>query len=231
MSPRMRHLLLALIAPALLAPADAARGDAVETPAHAVEATLPAEGFEAPVEIRRYAPLIVAEVTVAASDRRAAASAGFRPLANYIFGANAPGQEIAMTAPVVTVPAAPGGEMEGGDGARIAMTAPVTTTPVEEGDGGHVVRFTMPARWTMDSLPAPLDPAVRLRALPERRVAALAWTGDRSAEAVERAGAALDAALAAAGIAPAGPLAVAGYDGPSTPEDRKRWEVWRAVEG
>lgn len=51
------------------------------------------------VEIRRYAPYIVAEVTVGgdAADRRA-----FRLLAGYIFGKNDAGQKMAMTAPVET---------------------------------------------------------------------------------------------------------------------------------
>lgn len=51
------------------------------------------------VEIRRYAPYIIAEATVSgeASDRRA-----FRLLAGYIFGNNDAGEKMAMTAPVET---------------------------------------------------------------------------------------------------------------------------------
>ena len=51
------------------------------------------------VEIRRYDPYIVAEVTVRgeAADRRA-----FRLLAGYIFGNNDSGEKMAMTAPVET---------------------------------------------------------------------------------------------------------------------------------
>lgn len=51
------------------------------------------------VEFRRYAPYIVAEVTVSgdAADRRA-----FRLLAGYIFGKNDAGEKMAMTAPVET---------------------------------------------------------------------------------------------------------------------------------
>jgi hypothetical protein len=51
------------------------------------------------VEIRRYAPYIIAEATVRgdAADRRA-----FRLLAGYIFGNNDRGEKMAMTAPVET---------------------------------------------------------------------------------------------------------------------------------
>ncbi|MGB5511793.1 MAG: heme-binding protein [Woeseiaceae bacterium] len=46
------------------------------------------------VEIRRYAPYVVAEVDVADD------SSGFRKLAGYIFGGNEQGEKMAMTAPV-----------------------------------------------------------------------------------------------------------------------------------
>jgi hypothetical protein len=51
------------------------------------------------VEIRQYAPYIVAEVTV--SGRRADEQA-FRILAGYIFGNNTSGEKMSMTAPVET---------------------------------------------------------------------------------------------------------------------------------
>ena len=53
-----------------------------------------------PIELRRYAPHLVAEVEVAADSVRAAAEVGFAPLADYIFGNNVPRERIAMTAPV-----------------------------------------------------------------------------------------------------------------------------------
>ena len=46
------------------------------------------------VEIRRYAPYVVAEVDVPDD------SSGFRKLAGYIFGGNDQGEKMAMTAPV-----------------------------------------------------------------------------------------------------------------------------------
>ncbi|MBM2575443.1 heme-binding protein [Jannaschia sp. Os4] len=202
--------------------------DDIETPAHAVIAAAPAPGFDGRIEVRRYAPMIVAEVTVAADSRRAASSAGFRPLASYIFGANAPGQKIAMTAPVAVTPADAGG-MAGGGGAKIAMTSPVTTAP--GGDGEWTVRFMMPSEWTMDTLPAPEDPRVRLvETAPETR-ATLRFVGRATPERVEAAVAALDSYIAGAGLAPAGDVTWAGYDGPSVPEAERRWEVQRPVEG
>jgi hypothetical protein len=127
------------------------------------------------LEIRRYGPRIAAETTITA-DEEAARNAGFRRLAGYIFGANRGGAKIAMTAPVTQQP----GEAAGG--AKIAMTAPVSQAT---GPGGAwVIRFFMPAEWTMDTLPAPNDPAVKLVPVPAETVAVLRFTGDRGPDAV-----------------------------------------------
>ncbi|GFE64647.1 SOUL family heme-binding protein [Litoreibacter roseus] len=88
------------------------------------------------IELRRYAPHVVAEVRVRGS-RRGAASKGFRMLAGYIFGKN---------------------ETDAGDSTKIAMTAPVTQMP--EGDAWDI-RFMMPASYTLDTLPTAKDPAIR----------------------------------------------------------------------
>ena len=54
---------------------------------------------EGAFEIRDYAPMIAAE-TVVEGERTAAIGEGFRRIAGYIFGDNAPREQIAMTAPV-----------------------------------------------------------------------------------------------------------------------------------
>ena len=89
------------------------------------------------VEIRQYGPRVAAETTVFANDE-AARSTGFRRLAGYIFGGNQRKTKIAMTAPV-----AQGSE-------TIAMTAPVAQAAGP--DGGSVIRFFMPAKWSMATL-------------------------------------------------------------------------------
>ncbi|MBA3814558.1 MAG: heme-binding protein [Alphaproteobacteria bacterium] len=55
------------------------------------------------IEIREYTPVIVAQV-VMEGERKEAISAGFRVLADYIFGNNIPQQKITMTAPVTQQP-------------------------------------------------------------------------------------------------------------------------------
>ena len=98
-------------------------------------------------ELRRYAPRIVAEVEVSGEFEEAGNTA-FRPLADYIFGNNIAEQKIAMTAPVTQEPPA---------GQKIAMTAPVTQ---QASDDRHLVRFAMPAAFTMETLPKPRNQRV-----------------------------------------------------------------------
>jgi len=64
---------------------------AIEEPAYTVEQAWEAEQ----IEIRRYAPRIMAVTTMQGDENN-----GFSVLAGYIFGGNAEEQKIAMTAPV-----------------------------------------------------------------------------------------------------------------------------------
>jgi hypothetical protein len=180
-------------------------------------------------ELRRYEPTIVAEVVVDAASEQAASSKGFRPLANYIFGKNEPGRKIDMTAPVTTAPVDEAQDVTGGDGEKIAMTAPVTTMP-DGGEGSYRVQFTMPSKWTMDTLPAPENDAVRIRSVPEQFVVASGFTGPRTDSAVQSAESAVSAFIEKNDLTASGPFAVAGYSGPDVPRENREWEVHRMVE-
>lgn len=192
------------------------------TCAHAEEtAPMPAYtviAVDGAAEIRAYAPMIVAEVTVEAPSVAEAANAGFQPLANYIFGGNAPRQKIAMTSPVTAAP----------KGQKIAMTAPVTATE-SAAAGTYAVRFIMPAEWTMDTLPAPANPDIRLLPMPGRTLAAYRYTGSDSGKKREGAEAALRAFAAAGGYTVTGEPEWAGYDAPFVPFWMRRYEIMLPV--
>jgi hypothetical protein len=149
------------------------------------------------VEIRRYGPRIAAETTVAANEE-AARSAGFRRLAGYIFGRNHQDR-------------------------RINMTAPVAQSSV--GKQGWTIRFYMPAKWTVDSLPTPDDERVRIVAQPAETVAVLRFTGDRSPEAVAARSRQLLDTMRDNGIKPAGEPMTWFYDPPWTISFRRRNEI------
>jgi effector-binding domain-containing protein len=165
------------------------------------------------IELREYAPHIVAEVSVEAANMRQAAERGFRPLADFIFGNNVPREKIAMTTPVT---AAPKGE-------KIAMTAPVTSTGVD--DGTYHVRFSMPNDWTIKTLPKPANPDVQLIEVPAQQILAITFRGrddvERVAEGTKRL---LDYA-AERDMEIDGQPTWAGYSAPYIPVPFRKWEM------
>jgi hypothetical protein len=200
----MRALCLLLVA---LMPMHAA---AVEEPRHEVLRVL-----DDRVELRRYAPYVVAEVVLDA-DARDAGNQAFPILAGYIFGKNKGERKMAMTAPV-TQTAAP---------VKLAMTAPVTQRAA---DGGTRVQFVLPADVTLATAPEPLDPRVRLREKPAANWAVLRYSGTWSQARYDEHLAALRTTLAAAGVVTEGAPVWARYNGPMTPWFMRRNEIWLAV--
>ena len=176
----------------LLAGAAAASRTAsgVEEPAFRVDVA------DGDLEIRQYAPVIVAEIVVE-GDWRAAGNAGFRRLANYIFGANDGGRTVAMTAPVAQ----------------------------ERRGANWVVAFTMPSEYSLDRLPVPDDPAIRLRPVGERRVGAIRFSGSWDAERFDAKAAELRRWLASKGETTIGEPVAARYNPPWTPWFLRRNEI------
>ena len=158
-------------------------------------------GQAGPAELRQYGPRVAAETTVSA-DEIGARSAGFRRLAGYIFGGNTSKAQIAMTAPVAQA------------SETIAMTAPVAKAKVA--DGAWLVRFFMPAGSTLETLPTPSDPAVKLVPVPAETVATLRFTGSTSPDAVREQQAALLKALSGSVWTPTGTVTAWFYDPPWT---------------
>ena len=115
-------------------------------------------------EIRQYQPYIVAEVTVDGSMRQSGNSA-FQILAGYIFGNNRSSTKMNMTAPAESQAVSE----------RMNMTAPVES--VDNGDGSHIYAFVMEGRYTMDTLPEPIDERIRIREVPARTMAVRSFTG------------------------------------------------------
>mgnify|MGYP006281611199 CR=1 FL=1 len=120
------------------------------------------------IEIRRYDPYIVAEVEVDGS-LEDAGNKGFRPLADYIFGNNIASEKISMTAPVTQQDSSAEEKSE-----KISMTAPVT----QQGNGNKkIVRFMMPSKYTLENLPKPKNPEVKLKQIPGETFAVIQYSG------------------------------------------------------
>lgn len=164
------------------------------------------------IEIRHYGPRLAAEVQVSGSEEEAR-NAGFRKVAGYIFGGNRTKASIAMTAPVA----------QAGGSQSIAMTAPVAQ--VREPGASWRIQFFMPAKYTLETLPTPTDPSVRIVQVPAQDYAVLRFTGSRSGPAVAAKTQALQTGLAGARWRIAGEPSAWFYDPPWTVPFLRRNEV------
>jgi hypothetical protein len=181
-----------------------------------------------PVEVRRYAPRLAAETTVAPASEDEGRNEAFRILAGYIFGGNHEKADIAMTSPVAA-----------GAGRDIAMTAPVETraggraqememTAPDAAAGtadGVTMRFFLPGKITRDNAPVPNDPRVRIVAVPEETIAALTFSGRGTKAALDAKTRELRGALAGSSWRAAEEPYALFYDPPFTIPFLRRNEV------
>ena len=179
---------------------------AIEEPAYQVVGAHP--GFE----VRLYPAYTVAEVVVPGPADEAGGQA-FPILAGYIFGKNQGERKFAMTAPVTqaAVPVAAN------------PSAPVIRTPAAH---EFRVQFVLPDGVTTSSAPEPVDPRVRLRAVPPSRVAVIRYSGFWSDANYHEHLAKLQDALREDGLAWTGEPVYARYDAPFTPWFMRRNEIW-----
>jgi DNA gyrase inhibitor GyrI len=126
---------------------------------------------EGDIEIRRYDPMIVAEVTMT-GEREKAINDGFRVLADYIFGNNTSSKDIAMTAPVTQQASE-----------KIAMTTPVTQQVT--GQGAWKVHFVMPSEYTMATLPKPKNKDIKIMKISSYDSAVIRFSGFGNSEKME----------------------------------------------
>ena len=166
------------------------------------------------IELRDYPRLIAAEVEVP-GERKQAINAGFRMIADYIFGNNAPRQKIAMTAPVTQQA-----------GEKIAMTAPVS----QQASGSvWKVRFIMPSSYTLETLPTPNNPNVKLIKIPAERVVAIRFSGLAGDDTVSRQRKLLLERIARQGLTVHGEPTLAFYNPPWTLPFLRRNEILAKV--
>ena len=178
--------IAAALAPTVIAMAS-------DEPAYSVELK------EGDFEIRRYEPMLAAEVTVP-GERSSAINQGFRLLADFIFGNNTSKSKIEMTAPVTQQPSE-----------KIAMTVPVTQEPA---GAEWKVRFIMPAKFTAETLPVPNDQRVRIIAEPAKRFAVIRFSGWSSDANLSDHRSQLEAWVTAKALPTAGPPIAAFYNPP-----------------
>ena len=122
-------------------------------------------------EIRQYQPYLVAETEVDA-DFKNAGNMAFRRLFDYISGNNKTKESISMTAPV----------NQSASSEKIYMTAPVNQ---QQSGEKFVVSFVIPSKYSMDTVPEPLDPAVVIKEVPAHKTAVIRYSGSWSQKRYE----------------------------------------------
>lgn len=169
---------------------------------------------EGKIEVRQYPSVLAAEVitTGAHSDNQA-----FRILAGYIFGKNKAQRKLAMTVPVTEL-----AEPE-----KIAMTTPVTSLATET---GMKMRFYMPSKYSLESLPEPLDQRVKFVQLPAVDYAVIKFSGLATRSNFARHESKLRTYLRSNNLNPLGDAVKAFYNPSWTVPFLRRNEVWLPVQ-
>ena len=137
-------------------------------------------------EIRYYPPAVLATVYSTAKSYRELANPGFRKIANYIFGGNATGTKIAMTAPV-----------------HMDMSSERTS-----------MSFVMPEKYDLDNLPKPLSDEIHLQKTGGEYVAAVSFGGYANDSDIKYHSARLAELLRENRIEAIGPYRYLGYNAP-----------------
>lgn len=158
------------------------------------------------IEVRDYDAMVVAE-TVKSGYHEKARRIGFETLAAYIFAQNRSGRKIAMTAPVLQ--------------------------QLSESEGqtkGWAIRFVMPKKYTVATLPAPATSEIALKELPAKRVVAIRFNGNFSASLASKKLMSLYNYIADESLQQKGDPEYAFYNPPWTPGFLKRNEILIEVE-
>ena len=166
-------------------------------------------------EIRKYPEMLVAETQVNASFEESG-SIAFRILADYIFGNNKSKTKIEMTSPVSMQPRSE----------KIEMTAPVGQI---KNSSGYLIQFTMPIKFTMETLPEPNDQRVQIRKIPSRKVSVYRYSGRWTEERYQEKLKEFISELQKDKIQTVGDPVFSRYNPPFIPWFLRRNEIWLEI--
>ena len=171
------------------------------------------------IDLRHYEKIVLVSVPMDGMD--SGRNSAFSKLFGYISGKNTASSKISMTAHVL---------LENTDknaGVEIPMTVPVF---MEDASDHAKMSFVLPATYTLDSAPAPQDPAVKLDEIKDYTVAAIIFSGLLSADNIAKQRTMLEAWIQGNGYKITGSYKAAGYDPPFTIPALRRNEVLIPVE-
>ena len=178
-------------------------------------------------ELRRYDEQLVAQTWVT-GDQDVASRAGFKILADYIFGnnsaANGESHKISMTAPVTMQLEAKKGS---GESQKIAMTAPVS---IQQAEDKWRVQFTMPSQYTLQTLPRPNNPNIEIVEIPVQTYGVIKFSGVANIEKVAAKTKELQSWMQAQNLTIKGKPELARYNPPWTLPFMRRNEIMIAYQ-
>ena len=154
---------------------------------------------EGGIELREYDPFIIAE-TVVDAPYDSAINAGFRRLANFIFGNNQSNSKIAMTAPVI-------------HHQEMSQSSPLGFVDVTD-TGTHRVSFVMPLSMEMGQIPRPNRDGIELRTVEWGKVVVIRYSGYSSFDTVKEKSEQLKAYIKESNLEAVSPAMVAQYNSP-----------------
>ncbi|OED38831.1 hypothetical protein AB834_00540 [PVC group bacterium (ex Bugula neritina AB1)] len=161
---------------------------------------------EGNIEIRAYKPLVIAEVLVK-GQRKESISEGFRLLADYIFGNNESNKKISMTAPVEQ-----------------------TRQKNIKEEEIWKVNFVMPRRYTIETLPKPMNPRVKFKEVPFGTYVVIRFSGINDYENLDKHQKYLESYIQEKGLLVSDFPKYAFYDPPWTDPSIRRNEIIFKVE-
>ena len=165
-------------------------------------------------EIRDYQGYITAQVKVS-SDYNGALQSGFMELFNYISGKNTNKSKINMTVPVT--------QERGAVSEKIPMTAPVTSEKVKTDE--YIISFVMPAEYTLDNLPIPVDKNITFKQIEPHRSAVISFSGRMDEGLANKKIAELKEWLDKNNMKPKSSFIMAQYNAPWTPGFMRKNEI------
>jgi len=168
------------------------------------------------MELRQYAGYIQAEVSVDEIDHKRAVEKGFNILAGYIFGNNISKQKVEMTAPVKVA-----------QSEKIDMTTPVKVS----GKDTYLVAFIMPAAYTLETLPIPIDNTIHFNTIPAHQMASIRFSGYFNPGQIQKNTQRLEQWIMDEGLETEGDFIIAGYNPPWIPGFLARNEVMIKIKG
>ncbi|PKI38518.1 hypothetical protein CRG98_041083 [Punica granatum] len=177
-------------------------------------------------EIREVEPYYIAETTMPGRTGFdfSGSSQSFNVLAEYLFGKNTTNEKMEMTTPVYTRKAQ-------SDGERMEMTTPVITKKVNDQEKWQM-SFVMPSKYGAN-LPLPKDSSVRIKEVPKKTVAVVAFSGFVTDEDIQQRERKLREALKSDRefrVKPGTSVEVAQYNPPFTLPFSRRNEIALEVE-